>query len=63
MAVKAENVELKNHLNSVIKELNAIAELLNNKYGDLIETTYEFIPDETHDGNQDGELIYSSNHI
>ena len=40
-AVKAENVELKNHLNSVIKELNAITELLNNKYGDLIETTYE----------------------
>ena len=41
MSVKAENVELKNHLNSVIKELNAITELLNNKYGDLIETTYE----------------------
>ena len=41
MAVKAENVELKNHLNSTIKELNAITELLNNKYGDLIETTYE----------------------
>ena len=41
MAVKAENVELKNHLNSAIKELNAITELLNDKYGDLIETTYE----------------------
>ena len=40
-AVKAENVELKNHLNSVIKELNAITELLNDKYGDLIEKTYE----------------------
>ena len=40
-AVKAENVELKNHLNSAIKELNAITELLNNEYGDLIETTYE----------------------
>ena len=40
-AVKGENVELKNRLNSVIKELNAITELLNNKYGDLIETTYE----------------------
>ena len=40
-SVKAENVELKNHLNSVIKELNAITELLNDKYGDLIETTYE----------------------
>ena len=40
-SVKAENVELKNHLNSVIKELNAITELLNDKYSDLIETTYE----------------------
>ena len=40
-SVKAENIELKNHLNSVIKELNAITELLNDKYGDLIETTYE----------------------
>ena len=63
MAVKAENVELKNHLNSAIKELNAITELLNNKYGDLIETTYEFIPDETQDGNPDGETTYSSNNI
>ena len=40
-SVKAENIELKNHLNSVIKELNAITGLLNDKYGDLIETTYE----------------------
>ena len=63
MAVKAENVELKNHLNSAIKELNAITELLNNKYGDLIETTYELIPDETQDGDQDGEILYLSNNI
>ena len=40
-SVKAENIEMKNHLNSVIKELNAITELLNDKYGDLIETTYQ----------------------
>ena len=40
-SVKAENIELKNHLNSIIKELNVITELLNDKYGDLIETTYE----------------------
>ena len=40
-AVKAENVELRNHLNSTIKELNDITEFLNNKYGDLIEQTYE----------------------
>ena len=40
-AVKAQNAELRNHLNSTIKELNAIAEFLNDKYGDLIEHTYE----------------------
>ena len=39
--VKAQNVELRNHLNSTIKELNAIAGFLNDKYGDLIEQTYE----------------------
>ena len=44
-AVKAENIELRNHLNSVIKELNAITSLLNEKYGDLIEKTYELEPD------------------
>ena len=43
VSVKAENIELKNHLNSVIKELNAIAVLLNEKHGDLIETTYEHL--------------------
>ena len=40
-AVKAQNVDLRNHLNSTIKELNAIAGFLNDKYGDLIEQTYE----------------------
>ena len=38
---KRENIELKNQLNWVIKELNAITELLNDKYGDLFEETYE----------------------
>ena len=40
-SVKVENIELKNHLNSVIKEVNAITGLLNERYGDLIEKTYE----------------------
>ena len=39
--VKAQNIELRNHLNSTIKELNAITGFLNDKYGDLIEQTYE----------------------
>ena len=40
-AVKAQNAELRSHLNSTIKELNSIAGFLNDKYGDLIEQTYE----------------------
>ena len=49
-AVKAQNVELRNHLNSTIKELNAITAFLNEKYaiyddidehGNLIEQTSE----------------------
>ena len=49
-AVKAQNVELRNHINSVIKELNAITAFLNEKYGiyddidehgNLIEQTSE----------------------
>ena len=39
--VKAQNAELRSHLNSTIKELNSIARFLNDKYGDLIEQTYE----------------------
>ena len=46
-AVKAQNVEMRNHLNSTIKELNAIAGFLNDKYGDLIEQTYEIVSYET----------------
>ena len=41
-AVKAEIIDLRSHLNSSIKELNAITELLNDKYGDLFEMSYEF---------------------
>ena len=40
-AGKGENKELKSHLNSVIKEVNSITGLLNEKYGNLIEKTYE----------------------
>ena len=32
-AVKAENVEMRNHFNSMIKELNAITALVNEKHG------------------------------
>ena len=38
-SVKADNIELKDHLNSVIKELDDIKDLLNGKYGGLIEKT------------------------
>ena len=49
-AVKAQNVELRNHLNSTTKELNAITAFLNEKYAiyddidkhdNLIEQTSE----------------------
>ena len=40
-SIKAENIELKSHLNSVIKEVNSITGLLNERYGNLIEKTYE----------------------
>ena len=41
-AVKAENVEMRNHFNSMIKELNAITEFVNGKHGHkLIEQTFE----------------------
>ena len=40
-AVKVQNIELRNHLNSLIKQLNSITALINEKYGDLIEQTYE----------------------
>ena len=40
-SVKAQNAELRNHLNPIIKELNAVVEFLNNNIGDLVEHTYE----------------------
>ena len=44
-AVKAENVEMRNHFNSMIKELNAVTELVNEKYDHKeIEQTFEIGP-------------------
>ena len=40
-AVKVQNIELRNHLNSLLKQLNSITVLINEKYGDLVEQTYE----------------------
>ena len=40
--VKAENVEMRNHFNSMIKELNAITSFINEKHGHkIIEQTFE----------------------
>ena len=40
--VKAENVEMRNHFNSMIKELNAITAFVNKKHGSkIIEQTFE----------------------
>ena len=44
-AVKTENVEIRNHFNSMIKELNAITALVNEKLGhNVIEQTFEVDP-------------------
>ena len=40
-AVKVQNIELRSHLNAYIKQLNNITVLINEKYGNLIEQTYE----------------------
>ena len=40
-AVKVQNIELRSHLNAYIKQLNSITVLINEKYGNLIEQTYE----------------------
>ena len=43
--VKAENIEMRNHFNSMIKELNAITFFVNEKRGcDIIEKTFEIVP-------------------
>ena len=40
--IKAENVEMRNHFNSMIKELNAITAFVNEKHGSkIIEQTFE----------------------
>ena len=40
--VKAENVEMRNHFNAMIKELNAITAFVNEKHGSkIIEQTFE----------------------
>ena len=42
-AVKAENVEMRNHFNSMIKQLNEVTAFVNQKYGyRIIEETVEF---------------------
>ena len=42
-AVKAENVEMRNHFNSMIKQLNEITAFVNQKHGyKIIEETYGF---------------------
>ena len=44
-AVKAENIEMRNHFNSMIKELNAITAFANEKHGHkIIEQTFEIVP-------------------
>ena len=46
--VKAENVEMRNHFNSMIKELNAITTFINEKHGrgsKIIEQTFELDAD------------------
>ena len=43
-AVKAENVEMRNHFNSMIKQLNGITAFVNEKHGrgsKIIEETFE----------------------
>ena len=44
-AVKTENVEMRNHFNLMIKELNAITAFVNEKHGHkIIEQTFEIDP-------------------
>ena len=45
-AVKAENVEMRNHFNSMIKQLNNITAFVNEKHGHrIIEETFELDTD------------------
>ena len=46
--VKAENVEMRNHFNSMIKQLNGITTFVNEKHGSkIIEQTFELDTDIT----------------
>ena len=44
-AVKAENIEMRNHFNSMIKELNAITAFVNEKHGHTVieQTLYSLV--------------------
>ena len=49
--VKAENVEMRNHFNSMIKQLNDITAFVNEKHGcNIIEQTFELDTDPTNKG-------------
>ena len=44
-AVKTENIEMRSHFNAMIKQLNSITALVNEKHGhDMIEQTFEIDP-------------------
>ena len=46
--LKGENVEMRNHFNSMIKQLNGITALMNEKHGHkIIEETFELDTDTT----------------
>ena len=46
--LKAENVEMRNHFNSMIKQLNSITTFVNEKHGHkIIEETFELDTDTT----------------
>ena len=49
--LKAENVEMRNHFNSMIKQLNAITTFVNEKHGHkIIEETFEHVADPPNKG-------------
>ena len=51
IALKAENVEMRNHFNSMIKQLNGITALVNEKHGyKIIEETFELDTDTPNKG-------------
>ena len=51
IGLKAENVEMRNHFNSMIKQLNGITALVNEKHGyKIIEETFELDTDTPNKG-------------